>query len=445
VSPANGKSAAVPTGVRLRAYDVGFGDSFLLSFEYGKALDDGRDKRHVLIDFGSVRWPKPKPPTYSEIADDVAAQTDGQLDTLVITHRHRDHIGGFGDKKAAATIAALKPRLVIRPWTENPKLAADAKGPAGVGATSRRFAASLHEGQKFAEEIHHSLQGQRGFQGTLAAEAKHQIPNHEAIEALDALASNAALGGRYLYAGQDSGLEEAIPGIGVKVLGPPTPDQWPEVTGERDDDPEFWIRRRGLVNHMLAEAKKGEPVQGRGIVDRGEKAPPGPARWLIERMRSQQTHSLMRLVETLEDAMNNTSVILLFEVGNRRLLFPGDAQIENWSYVLKSDKAGKLGEKLPDVDLYKVGHHGSRNATPRSLVKTWEAQKRKLTSVVSTLPDVFGKSEATAVPRITLMAALDKLGTLERTDELPSGSLYIELSGSTADRSGYSVRRGDRP
>jgi hypothetical protein len=160
-------------------------------------------------------------------------------------------------------------------------------------------------------------------------------------------------------------------------------------------------------------------------------------------MRSQQTHTLMRIVETLEDAMNNTSVILLFEVGDRRLLFPGDAQIENWSYVLKSKEAGKLGSELPEVDLYKVGHHGSRNATPRSLVRMWEGRKEKLTSVASTLPGVHpGKSEATAVPRVTLMTALAKLGKLERTDELPAGSLYLELKGSTAARTGYSARHG---
>jgi hypothetical protein len=153
----------------------------------------------------------------------------------------------------------------------------------------------------------------------------------------------------------------------------------------------------------------------------------------------------MRIVETLEDAMNNTSVILLFEVGSRRLLFPGDAQIENWSYVLKSEKAGKLGNELPEVDLYKVGHHGSRNATPRLLVKMWEEQKEKLTSVVSTLPGVHGKSEATAVPRVTLMTALSRLGGLERTDELPAGSLYLELSGSTETRSAYTVQHGARP
>jgi hypothetical protein len=33
--------------------------------------------------------------------------------------------------------------------------------------------------------------------------------------------------------------------------------------------------------------------------------------------------------------MNNTSVILFFEVGSKKLLFPGDAQIENWSYALE--------------------------------------------------------------------------------------------------------------
>ena len=35
------------------------------------------------------------------------------------------------------------------------------------------------------------------------------------------------------------------------------------------------------------------------------------------------------------DAMKNTSVILLLTLGERRLLFPGDAQIESWFYSLR--------------------------------------------------------------------------------------------------------------
>ena len=51
--------------------------------------------------------------------------------------------------------------------------------------------------------------------------------------------------------------------------------------------------------------------------------------------------------------------------GTTRLLFGGDAQIENWEYALKfaPDKADNL-DRLRLVDLYKVGHHGSHNGTP---------------------------------------------------------------------------------
>ena len=50
---------------------------------------------------------------------------------------------------------------------------------------------------------------------------------------------------------------------------------------------------------------------------------------------------MLGIVRTLDQAMNNTSVILLFEVGNKKLLFPGDAQIENWSYALNAAKKDK--------------------------------------------------------------------------------------------------------
>ena len=65
-------------------------------------------------------------------------------------------------------------------------------------------------------------------------------------------------------------------------------------------------------------------------------------------------------------------MILLIQAGDRRLLFCGDAQIENWEYALTfaPDRLAVL-ELLRGVDLYKVGHHGSRNATPRTLFNLW--------------------------------------------------------------------------
>jgi hypothetical protein len=448
VSPSSAKRAPAPKRVRLRAYEVGFGDAFLLSFEYAKKVD-GRASRHVLIDFGSTRWPgkERKPPSYAEIAADIAKRTGGKLDVVVLTHRHKDHLSGFADPEAGQTIAELEPSLVLRPWTEDPKLRSDASGPAGVDDALKRFAANLNRAGKFAEEVHRGLDGRGGYRGSLAALAADQVPNKAAIERLDELADNADLKGRYLYAGQDSGIEEAIPGIEVAVLGPPTPKQWPEVTGQRDDDPEYWLQPRALLKNMLAEARQIETaaVEGLGLPDTDGHLPPGPERWLVERMRDQQVHSLLRIVRTLDDALNNTSLILLFSVGSRRLLFPGDAQIENWSYVLKDKRGQLLGGELPNVDLYKVGHHGSRNASPRSLLEMWESrEKASLTSVMSTMPKVHGKTEATAVPRATLIKALEELGALRRTDELEPNSLYLELSGSTSKQGAFAVKHGAR-
>jgi beta-lactamase superfamily II metal-dependent hydrolase len=43
---------------------------------------------------------------------------------------------------------------------------------------------------------------------------------------------------------------------------------------------------------------------------------------------------MMSLLRTMDTALNNTSVILQMRIGESLLVFPGDAQIENWSWVL---------------------------------------------------------------------------------------------------------------
>ena len=125
-----------------------------------------------------------------------------------------------------------------------------------------------------------------------------------------------------------------------------------------------------------------------------------------------------------------------------RLLFPGDAQIENWEYALKvaPDKAENV-RRLSRVDLYKVGHHGSRNATPRILFDLWsrpDTRDRPMVAMMSTKPGVHGRSVSTAVPRKTLVAALDTRMTLLSTAELARGTPCAEV---TADLDGDGVLR----
>ena len=154
------------------------------------------------------------------------------------------------------------------------------------------------------------------------------------------------------------------------------------------------------------------------------------ARWLASRLRQAQGEQLLSLVTALDKQMNNTSIILLFQSVNKTLLFPGDAQIENWEYTLAQDKYVKL---LAGVDLYKVGHHGSRNATPRSMwegfVKKSSKQiKGRLETVLSTMDKQHGDPvRKTEVPRQTLVAELTAHSHLHDTRALATGVLYEEI------------------
>lgn len=72
----------------------------------------------------------------------------------------------------------------------------------------------------------------------------------------------------------------------------------------------------------------------------------------------------------LDGATNNTSLVLAIELseGGPVLLFVGDAQAGNWlSWDALTWKVGRRTVTVPDLFaravFYKVGHHGSRNAT----------------------------------------------------------------------------------
>jgi hypothetical protein len=126
----------------------------------------------------------------------------------------------------------------------------------------------------------------------------------------------------------------------------------------------------------------------------------------------------------LDDFLNNTSLILLFEVKGKKLLFPGDAQLENWSYALGQKGIQKL---LGSVDLYKVGHHGSRNATPKQLWELFDKKKNGLITMMSTSPGVYHKSAEGKVPADRLVRALESQSKLQDTQKLKGARGPLEF------------------
>jgi hypothetical protein len=421
-------------------YRVGFGDAYLLTFEYDAPLEDGRQQRHVVVDCGTTKRDETGP-RIDEVATLIAEHCGGQLDVLVVTHRHRDHLSAFANDKAVKALDPLAPKLVVRPWTDDPAIPIDATAPAtGAAANlddrSRRFAASLRAGQDAAALIgaalQHDIRTTRGMRRELGTLALDQIKNKEAVDHLDALA--AAAEATYVAFGGDTRISEFVPGVRVDVLGPPTVAQWPQVTSQRSEDPdEFWMLHRSLVDNGFSEAGIDPVDPSRWAVlldDNGL----GPARWLLERLDEQRVASLLRIVRTFDSALNNTSLVLLVTAGDRRLLFSGDAQIENWSFCLQNiQEMQEIRAALGTIDLYKVGHHGSRNATPRSLFALWngDGPRRPMTALMSTLAGVHGERAATAVPRATLVKALRERATLHATDELDDGVPFVRVAART--------------
>lgn len=419
--------ATPPTGIRVRSYNVGFGDCFLLTFSYARGKP-----RNVLIDFGSTKQSGTGPSRgMMEIAEKIREDCDGKLEMLVATHRHADHISGFGGE-TGEVIASLEPEIVVQPWTEEPDLDPEARGADGGGGKKLRARTAV---------------ARISVMQAMAAAALEQVPRLERapgvsktiteqvaflgetnIANLDAVRKLASMGKKHAYAhfGTKLPLSRILPGVHVEVLGPPTLEQSAAISRQTaTDEEEFWH----LAERHLAAVEGGDGELFPGA--RKARRIPQEARWVIPRVDKMRGEELLAILRSLDGVLNNTSVILLFEVGDSRLVFPGDAQLENWHYALREcDEAEAIRERLASARFYKVGHHGSLNATPKSLWNGFQHRDAKpgpgrLATMVSTAAGKHGSTaRGTEVPRKPLIEELTEMSDLKNTQSLKKRSVF---------------------
>ncbi len=457
-----------PTKLELVTYNVYFGDCFLLIFHYA----DG-SQRSVLIDFGSTGKGKPghSPEDTGEtddadernadstgarllrVAKDIKERTGGKLDVVVATHRHKDHIYGFGLKEAGKIILGLDPETVIQPWTENPLDNRDlARKVAQMDADQFRendqkhFAETLDDMQIVSAAIQSEAQhlGDKSFFNktidrtlqdriVFAANDNKKIRNMAATRNLQKMKDP-----HYVHFGYSKvNWNTILPGVKVRILGPPLLEDYPKIATATNTSDEFWSLMAmnkffwgvlAATNNVGVDgAHAREPIFSKDKIIANANRPAN-LRWFIRRLRSIRAEQLLGLVRFVDRALNNTSVILLFEAGDQKLLFPGDAQIENWQFLLDAaNKDPALKKLLEDTTLYKVGHHGSRNATPKSLWNdfknrtTLPAKKSRLKTVVSTMKGKHGESEDTIVPLPRMVEAMKKESNYISTEEIEEG------------------------
>jgi len=404
-----------PAGIRVRMYRVGFGDFFLLSLKSG-----GGDVAHVLIDCGVHAKP-------TSSIDDAIAQlaldTGGKLALIVMTHRHADHISGFASGRDI--FGDFEVERVWMPWFENRQDAQATRIQAGITALAGHLGMALAARSVPGDAQYLDMVGNITGALSVAGRSSNEI-------ALDTLHSGFA-GGKakvdYLKAGDNPQLPKALDGIGMtaRILGPPV-------------DPALVSQMDGRNHQYLAQLAAGadvspsQPFPDQFAVEADTYDASGLGRdyvTAVEKAIADAQPDVVRAMTIQADnTINNQSLVILFEFNGKKLLFAGDAQWGNWQGFLFGGALGSPGHTelteeakavLGSIDFYKVGHHGSTNATP---IDALEAMREGFVAMCSTAVDAYGSVDnESEVPRAPLMAALDKKtgGKLARSDQAPVG------------------------
>jgi beta-lactamase superfamily II metal-dependent hydrolase len=395
-------------GATVRMYRTGHGDCFLLAFP-GKSANK---PVYVLIDCGY----KPGSPAYikTEIKDIIGSTveaTGGHVDVAVITHEHQDHVNGI----TAANFQGLAIGEAWFAWTEDPSddLASALRKKFNdkilglLGARNKLAAANDSEQVKKIDEfLAFELGGSEDEPFNInSAASPAQSMNKRSMKIFKDLAEKNR-GVKFIRPHEKILTIPDAKDLRVFALGPPRDvdliaDMDPQgdesfhslgigatsadsyfsaaATTEQSDAP---FARRFCIPQASAMANPdfgqyltqvyGQGASGPslplGVETPGSNEVSGNADW--RRIDRDWLYSADQLALAMNVQTNNASLVLAFELGKsgKVLLFAADAQRGNWvSWSKKNWKDGcetiTARDLLSRTVLYKVGHHGSHNAT----------------------------------------------------------------------------------
>ncbi|WP_165073913.1 ComEC/Rec2 family competence protein [Paludisphaera rhizosphaerae] len=423
-----------PGGAAIRMYRIGHGDCFLVAFD---GESPGKPA-YVLIDCGY----KPKSPDMlgqptkaKDIGAHIIATTGGFVDVAVATHEHQDHLNGL----TPDNFPGLEVGKVWFAWTENPKdeVANQLRKKFRdrlLGLIDARASLMGLGKSEAAEDLDCFLEFELGeepcdFNGAEHLAATGKDPAKSANKrAMKFLSECAAGKTEYLYPHQKV---LAVPGAKsarVFSLGPPRDiDKIDDLDPVGDET--FGGHALNAVGGGGADLPKASPFSRRYVIPLEQAFADVKSGWFFSdfygeagafaseagdgqeipsnagwrRMTADDAADAGALALAMNNATNNASLVLAFELskGGKVLLFVGDAQAGNW----RSWSDGKFEDDGAEVTaedllgrtvLYKVGHHGSHNATLKGKVGSHEAGLAIMAR---------GKHEAEFVAMITAVEA----------------------------------------
>jgi beta-lactamase superfamily II metal-dependent hydrolase len=391
-------------GATVRMYRQGHGDCFLVAFP----RDGGGRPYYVMIDCGY----KPGSQQFldhgkaiGDVVDHLHAACGGHLDLAILTHEHQDHLNGIWRTKQPYFERFEIDEAWVA-WTEDPAnpLAKDLRTRhkdqlLGLIDARRELALAAGEDDPAVSRLDALLGLELGGEGErmdvaemlAAAEDPERSVNKQAMKLIKDKAA-ARKGCRFLSPGAKPLALDGAAGVRAFVLGPPEradliADEDPRGAEGFPQEHAFSFagafrapgggssspfRRHVFVPREFAF--KGETPffseqygDGADAAGDPDEVPPN-ASW--RRIDSEWLYSAEALALKLNAGINNTSLVVAFELPRSRkvLLFAADAQRGSWTSwkdVEFEDGAATVTAKdlLARTVLYKVGHHGSHNAT----------------------------------------------------------------------------------
>ena len=386
------------TSVRVRMYRQGLGDCFLLTF---KRQD--KDDFNMLIDCGLLQGTKNGTQIMQRVVADIEdtltieKTIDGEkkkwLDVVALTHEHVDHISGFS--QAREIFDRIHFGEVWAGWMDDerhPKYKAVRehfhKQVAGLQAALAKMTSEKSQGLK---ETVRALVHDFFDEGVLGAKGGGRSPSWD--YALKKSVNDA----RFFSPGAVFTIE-GVENMRVYILGPPEDfASFSQVDPPTDETyrsennsnfalaDSFFAAAAGADGDDIFEAELFQPFEDHLRVkpDAAQKCEFFETRYGFaskdanewRRIDDDWLTTAGGLALNLDNFTNNTCLALAIEFVDtgRVMLFPGDAQFANWiswqklSWEITDQNGTKQQIKAEDLlkrtVLYKVGHHGSHNAT----------------------------------------------------------------------------------
>jgi hypothetical protein len=360
---------------KIRMYRQGLGDCFLISLP----RSDSDRPYTVLIDCGVILGTADASTKMTEVVENIIAATQGEIDLLLATHEHWDHVSGFVQAKNA--FDKLKIHEVWLGWTENRNdpLTQKLKAQRDAALASLRLGLSrlqLAGDEPAAEAV--ELGGLLEFFGAAKGASTE-----------DALANVREMSSKLRFClPSDAPVEPSGTGARFYVLGPPHDEKLlRKINPSARDKETYGLAVDGFQLFMagagtaLDSNDRGRPFDGQYEIpfsyakemaffqDHYWTPADATDNWRL--IDSDWLGGSTELALQLDSLTNNTSLVLAIELADGDvLLFAADAQVGNWlSWQGLEWEVG--GKKVTGPDLlkraifYKVGHHGSHNATLR--------------------------------------------------------------------------------